>query len=107
MTKPDPVPPYLRATNSGITISIVVKPGAKKFAIIGVHGDRLKIAVDAPPVDGKANEALIRGLSELLHLPQSQLSIIKGQTGRQKTVLISGVNIKAVGLLLDSAARRD
>lgn len=100
MTNPATLPPYLRVTKDGITISIIAKPGAKKFAIIGVLSGRLKIAVDAPPVDGKANEALIRGLSDLLHLPQSQFSIIKGQTGRQKTVLISGVNLSAVSAMI-------
>lgn len=69
-------------------LELLISPNAKKSKIVGPHGDRLKIALAAPPVDGKANEELIRFLAEEFNLKQNQIEIVKGQTSRQKSVLI-------------------
>jgi hypothetical protein len=66
-------------------------PRASKNEIQGVHGDALKVRLQAPPVEGKANQALIRFLSDALDIPRSQLSIASGETGRNKAVLITSV----------------
>jgi uncharacterized protein (TIGR00251 family) len=66
-------------------------PRASKNEIQGVHGDALKVRLQAPPVEGKANQALIRFLSDALNIPRSQLSIASGETGRNKAVLVTGV----------------
>jgi uncharacterized protein (TIGR00251 family) len=75
----------------GIIVAVRVQPGAKKSAIIGEHAGGLKIAVAAPPVEGKANEALVEFLREKLALKRSQVEIIRGQKSRQKHVLLRGV----------------
>jgi uncharacterized protein (TIGR00251 family) len=59
-------------------------------------GDRLKISVNAPPVDGKANEAVIRVLAQTLSVPKANIEILRGETGRRKTVRIRGVTLKAL-----------
>jgi uncharacterized protein (TIGR00251 family) len=65
-----------------------LQPKAAKDEIVGPHGDRLKLRITAPPVDGKANTHLIKWLSKLCKVPQSQISILQGELGRQKTLLI-------------------
>lgn len=89
----------IRETSDGVTINVRVQPGAKRSRVLGIHGDALKIAVAAPPVDGKANEALIGFLAELLGVRQSNIEVVRGATSRQKTILIRG------GMSEDIAAR--
>jgi uncharacterized protein (TIGR00251 family) len=69
-----------------------------------VVGDRLRVAVVAPPVDGKANEAVVRTLAEALGVPRSSVKIVRGETGRRKTVRVHGVTLAAV---LAAASRTD
>jgi len=56
--------------------------------MIGIHGDRLKISITAPPVDGKANKHLIATIAKWFGAPKTNVSIIRGEAGRQKTLLI-------------------
>ena len=72
----------------GLSFSVKVRPGAAPSAIQGIEGDFLKVRLAAPPVDGKANEELIRLLSGLLHLPKSKISIRAGVFSRQKVLLL-------------------
>jgi uncharacterized protein (TIGR00251 family) len=76
---------------AGIHLELRVQPGARRPGIVGVHGDALKLAVNAPPEDGKANQAVIELLAELLGLPCRQVQITRGLSSRSKTVLISGI----------------
>ncbi len=78
------------------------RPGAKNAFVAGVHGDRLKIAIDAPPVDGKANEALIEFLASQLRRPRSALAIQSGATHRDKCVRIDGASVADVARMLDA-----
>jgi uncharacterized protein len=82
----------LRETPAGITFSIKVHPRAKKNAITGEVGDALKVALTAPPVDGKANEACIDFFAKLLEVPRSSVSIAAGQAGRNKVIRIVGLS---------------
>ena len=75
----------------GATLSLHVQPGAKKSECAGLHGEALKIRLAAPPVDGKANEALLRFLAQRLAIPRQQISLKSGQTSRQKVVEIESV----------------
>jgi uncharacterized protein (TIGR00251 family) len=84
----------------GIVLTVRVRPGAKRSAVIGEHAGGIKIAVAAPPVDGKANEALIEFLREALQLKRSQLEIIRGDKSRQKHVLLRGVSREVVARLV-------
>ena len=69
-------------------IKIYVQPNASRSQIVGLHADALKIKIKAPPVDGEANEEVIRFLSEFLKIPRKKISLKHGQTGRNKLVEI-------------------
>lgn len=68
-----------------------VQPGAKRTSVIGLLGDQLKIAVQAPPVDGRANEALLKWLCSQFGAKNAQVTLISGQASRDKRVMIRGV----------------
>jgi uncharacterized protein (TIGR00251 family) len=95
----------LRETKDGVTLAVRAQPGAKKTAIAGVYGEgdatQLKIAVQAPPVEGRANEALIRFLAATFDLPRSSVEIVSGELGRGKVFLLRGVKLAAVQAVLD------
>jgi uncharacterized protein (TIGR00251 family) len=76
----------------GITFAIKVHPRARKNAITGMVGDALKLALTAPPVDGKANQAVIEFFAELFAIPRSSVTIASGETSRNKIVRIAGVS---------------
>ena len=82
---------WIRETAKGVLLPVRVVPRASKNEIQGIHGDALKIRLQAPPVEGKANQALIRFLSETLDIPRAQISVASGETGRNKAVLIEGL----------------
>jgi uncharacterized protein len=82
-------------TDTGITFSVRVQPRAKRNAIVGELGDALKIALNAPPVDGRANEACIEFLAEALDVPRSSVTIVSGQNSRNKLVRVAGMSAKA------------
>lgn len=85
----------IRAVAGGVTLAVRAQPGAKKTAIVGVYGEgvsaQLKIAVHAPPVEGKANLALIDFLAETFGLAKNQVDLVSGELSRSKVFLLSGV----------------
>ncbi len=82
---------FLNMKGEGALLQVYVQPNATKTRIVGEHDARLKIALQAPPVDGAANEALLEFLAELLGVPQKKIELINGQKGRKKSVLIRGI----------------
>jgi uncharacterized protein len=92
----------LNETASGVTFSVRVQPRAKRNSLVGELGDALKIALTAPPLDGKANEACIEFLADLLELPRSSISIIAGHTSRNKIVRVTGLSSFALRQRLHS-----
>ena len=90
-------------------LSLHVQPGARHGGIVGTHGDRLKVAVRAPAVDGRANEALLDLLADALGLPRRALHIRSGANARDKRVLIEaeapGPLIEALRALAGGAVR--
>lgn len=82
---------FLRDTKAGLEISVWAQPKASKTRVVGVHGEALKIAVQAPPVDGAANEEISEFLAGLLGVAARQVQLHKGPTSRQKVFLIAGV----------------
>jgi len=72
-------------------IEIHVQPRASKTEVVGWYGDAIKIRVAAPPVDGAANEALVRFLAQLLGIPRAGVTVVGGATGRRKRVEIVGI----------------
>ena len=68
-----------------------VQPRAPRTGVVGAHGDAVKIRLAAPPVDGAANEELVRFLAERLGVRRSAVTIVKGMTARRKTVRVAGM----------------
>jgi uncharacterized protein (TIGR00251 family) len=81
---------YAKDVADGCTLAVRIHPGARKNAVTGLHADAAKIALTAPPVDGKANEALIAFLAETLRLPRARIAIVSGITSRAKLLRIAG-----------------
>ena len=79
-----------------MTIAVRVYPRAKKNAITGELGDRLKVSLTAPPVDGKANRACVEFLAKLLKLPRSSVTIASGHTGQNKVIRVAGLSCQEV-----------
>ena len=84
----------LKQTSDGITFSVKVQPRARKNAITGMVGDALKLALTAPPVEGKANQAAIEFLADFFDIPRSSVTIASGATSRLKVIRISGANLQ-------------
>jgi uncharacterized protein (TIGR00251 family) len=85
----DSLATYLRAGREGYLLSVRAQPGAKKTEIAGDYNGAVKIKLAAPPVDGKANEALCRFVAEALGVPKSAVSIKSGASSRDKVVAIA------------------
>ena len=86
----------LHEAASGITFAVKVQPRAKKNAIVGELGNALRVALTAPPVDGRANQACIEFFADLLNVPRSAVTIVSGQSSRNKVIRVSGISIEAV-----------
>jgi len=90
---------FRQSADGRITLTLHIQPGAKKTEFAGLHGEALKIRLAAPPVDGKANEALLRFIAEVLHLPKSAVTLKSGQTSRHKVLEVNGTTADAVAAL--------
>jgi uncharacterized protein len=82
---------FLQEHPGGTLLRVHAQPRASRNALVGVHGDALKIAVQAPPVDSAANEAIQEFLAEALDLPRSKVQLRSGATGRKKVFQLEGV----------------
>lgn len=92
----------LRSSPDGALLPVRVQPRASRDAVVGLHGEALKVALTAPPVDGAANEALLRFLGRtVLGVAPSALEIVRGHTGRDKVVLVRGAEVAAVRAKLE------
>jgi hypothetical protein len=90
----------LRETPAGVTFSVKVHPRAKKNAITGEVGDALKLSLTAPPIEGRANEACIEFLANLLEVPRSSVTIAAGQNARNKVIRVAGLTADEVRVRL-------
>ncbi|MDU6925096.1 DUF167 family protein YggU [Franconibacter helveticus 513] len=80
----------------GLVLRLYIQPKASRDAIVGEHGDELKVAITAPPVDGQANAHLLKFLAKQFRVAKSQVIIEKGELGRHKQVrIINPQNIPA------------
>lgn len=86
-----------------IRVAVHVQPRASRSEIVGQHGAALKVRLQAPPVDGAANDALVRLLADALGVSQRSVCVVAGATSRAKTVEIDGTTEDAVRAL---ASRR-
>ena len=94
----DPV--WLKRSGNALTLTLHIQPGAKKTEVAGEHGDALKIRLAAPPVDGKANAALLEFIAEKLGVAKSAVTLKSGQTSRRKVVEVGDVTERVVASLL-------
>jgi uncharacterized protein (TIGR00251 family) len=95
---------FAQDVSDGCTLSVRVHPGARKNGITGTHAGAVKIALTTPPTDGRANEALIALLAELLRLPRARITLLTGATSRTKLLSITGKSAAEVtAALLDTA----
>ncbi|MFN8008360.1 MAG: DUF167 domain-containing protein [Terriglobia bacterium] len=91
----------------GLSLLVKVSPGAARSEIQGVENESLKVRLAAPPVDGKANEELIRILSRALGIPKSNVSIRKGHSSRRKLLQVDGLSEVDLRQFLDSLPKKD
>lgn len=79
----------LRQEGDTLWLDLYIQPKASRDQFQGLHGDELKLAITAPPVDGQANSHLIKFLAKQFKVAKGQVTIVKGELGRHKTVTIS------------------
>jgi uncharacterized protein (TIGR00251 family) len=91
---------WIAAQGDGVVLSLHIQPGARRTETAGLHGEALKIRLAAPPVDGKANEALIAYLAKALGVPKANVELISGQTSRAKRVRIAGMGVETAKAVL-------
>jgi uncharacterized protein (TIGR00251 family) len=82
------MPQWLSGSAGRWRLRLHVQPGASRTAVQGEHDGCLKLAVAAPPVDGKANDAILKWFARRLGVPRSALRIAAGASGRRKTLLV-------------------
>lgn len=93
---------WLRSDGDGVILDLHVQPGAKKTEVVGRHGDALKIRLAAPPVDGKANAALVAFIAAKVGAGRTAVELVSGQAARAKRVRVAGIApedvLKGLGL---------
>ena len=88
--------PWISARGDGVVLALHIQPGAKKTELCGLHGDALKIRLRAPPVDGKANEALLAFVADSLGVTRARVTLVAGQTSRSKRVAVDAISLEQV-----------
>lgn len=88
---------WCSAASGGVRLSVQITPNAKKSEVIGVLDDVLKIRLQAQPIEGKANEALVRFLADMLGVPKSAVSITHGQTNKRKIIEVDAPSVTVEG----------
>lgn len=80
--------PWLKKHPKGTLLEVYIQPGASNNSVVGTHGERLKIKIKAPPVDGEANQELVKFMGEYLGVSKSKVHLLKGESSRQKDILV-------------------
>ena len=83
---------WIQTTRDGVILTLRATPRSSRDEIAGIAGEALRIRLRAPPVDGKANKALLCLLADTLNVPRNRLQILGGETNRNKRVFVSGLN---------------
>src|SRR5215831_19289727 len=96
----------VRETAQGAIFAVKVQPRARKNAITGTVGEALKLSLTAPPVEGRANQAVIEFLADLFAIPRASVTITTGATSRLKRVCVSGMSSAAVQQILNEILQR-
>jgi uncharacterized protein (TIGR00251 family) len=85
---------WYHSDGEDITLNLHVQPGAKRSEITGLHGDALKIRLAAPPIEGRANEALLKFIAKLFNVPLRQVELKRGERSRDKIILVQRSHVK-------------
>jgi hypothetical protein len=93
------MPEWYRHNGDCITLVLHVQPGAKHSAVAGLHGDALKIRLAAPPIEGRANEALLRFIAERFQVPLRNVELKQGEQSRHKRIEVRGSKVLPESLL--------
>jgi uncharacterized protein (TIGR00251 family) len=94
--------PYLQIRPDGsLLLSLYVQPRSGQNKIVGLHGDAVKLRLNAPPVDGKANKAVIAFFAKSLKIPKSAVTLRSGQQSRMKKILLTGVDEEQIRDLVE------
>ena len=80
---------WYRKAADGWLLELHIQPGAKKSEVAGLHGDALKIRIASPPVDGKANAALVAFVADALDVPKSAVRVVRGEAARRKCLHVA------------------
>lgn len=92
--------PELGPVDGGVMLSVHAQPGARRTEIVGRHGDAVKIRVAAPPVDDRANEALVAFVAEVFGLRRSAVSVRSGGSSRHKRLRLAGIDLPTATRIL-------
>ncbi len=92
---------WLRADGDSLILTLHIQPGAKKTEVVGLHGEALKIRLAAPPVDGKANAALIDFIAARVGVGRTAVELISGETSRSKRLRVTGIDAAELRTCLD------
>jgi uncharacterized protein len=95
-TQAQPGPAWVNATGDGVDLLVHVQPGARRSGVVGLHGGRLKVAVAAPAIDGRANAALLALLAVAAGLPARSVTLVAGAGSRDKRVHLANVDPEAL-----------
>lgn len=89
-----------QADGTSVSLSIHVQPKASRTRIAGLHGDALKLCITSPPVDGKANAAVIHFFAKLFKIPKAAVTIASGETSRDKRLVLAGISAALASAVL-------
>ena len=92
-----PAPTCLSTSGDGVLLQLSVIPNARRTEVDGLHDGALRVRLAAPPIDGRANEALVAWLAKALGVPKRDVELLRGESGRRKQV--------AIAVSFDAAAR--
>jgi uncharacterized protein (TIGR00251 family) len=92
-------PTWYRRNGEVITLNLHIQPGAKRSEIVGLHGEALKIKLAAPPIEGRANEALLKFIAGLFGVPLRNTELKQGGQSRHKVVAVTGSAVDPESLL--------
>ena len=93
----------ISAGHDGIYIDVHVQPGARRSGVRGIHGERLKIAVTAPPEGGRANDATVEEIARVLEVRPSAIALVAGARSREKRFFVAGLDAQLAQRLIQKA----
>lgn len=93
---------WYKQENGTVIVTVYVQPGAKRTEIVGIHGDALKIRLSSAPIDGRANDALLKYVAQLFDVPLRQVAMQRGGKSRYKKLAITGSKIEPLFIVKNS-----